>query len=90
MNDTPNQINDGMHHDPDNWFCEALRRQMLRSIAKWDPNDVGYAAHYRKLVTAVTTVGELIDILYYDWGLHNDISMLTTIMNEACQERDIK
>lgn len=79
-----------MRQDPDNWFCDALRRKMLRSIANWDPESSGYAAHYRKLVSEATTVGVLVDILYYDWGLHNDVSQLVDTITEACQERDIK
>lgn len=90
MSEQPTQTKDGMHHDHDNWFCDALRRKMLRSVAEWDPENTGYAAHYRKLITEATTVGELIDILYYDWGLHNDVSQLTDTMSEACEERDIK
>lgn len=79
-----------MNQDPSTqWFTEALRRKMLRSINSWNPDDAPAAAQYREVVTKATTVGELINVLYYDWSLHNDISQLVDTINEACNERDI-
>jgi len=83
------------------WFRDALRRYMLRTLAvhaKKDPNQTFADREGEQVsldewegrVRAAETAGALLDIEIYDFGLHNDISMLLDIMSIACEERDLR
>lgn len=73
-----------IHTKPDmtaQWFFDAMRAHMFTSIKGWEPEEqgIGFAD-----VNSCVTVGELFDILYYKWGLHNDISMLVDYIEDSC------
>jgi len=62
----------------DDWATETLRDHLLETHNQ----DSGYLGHMFAIKRA-KKMGDLINHLYYDDGLNNDMSMLIDVLEEA-------
>lgn len=71
---------------PINWFVENLRR-VLREMPGYTGNEeCSDRSEDRKLIDGAETLGQLVDCLYFGWGLCEDPEGIARLMTKAVED----